>query len=154
MSHLYTYACTDMILYLKIYETVFFLGQCCRLYLTLYLFLPTIHLKLFHFLQVGFFLQLISWKFPLFCLTQTNLLQHFIIFSIRKRQVQKPKLGLTSFHIYGIMTTFGGLMKKTGNAYDVIKVYNESMLLSILLTYWGRRLCILKVVMLLSKNLI
>ena len=44
-------------------------------------------------------------------------------------------------------------MEKTGNAYGIIKLFNESMLLKILLTYWGRRVCIFKVVMLLKKNL-
>ena len=44
-------------------------------------------------------------------------------------------------------------MKKTGNAYGVIKISNESMLISILLIYWGRRVCILKFVMLLKTNL-
>ena len=39
-------------------------------------------------------------------------------------------------------------MKKTGNAYGVIKIFKESMLLRIFLTYWGRRVLILKVVML------
>ena len=44
-------------------------------------------------------------------------------------------------------------MKKTGNAYGVIKVFKESMLLRLFLTYWGRRVCILKVFMFLKKNL-
>ena len=44
-------------------------------------------------------------------------------------------------------------MKKTGNAYGVIKLFKESMLLRLLLTYWGRRVCILKVVMLLKTKL-
>ena len=30
-------------------------------------------------------------------------------------------------------------MKKTGNAYGVINVFKESMLLRILLTYWGKK---------------
>ena len=46
------------------------------------------------------------------------------------------------------------LDKETGNDYIVIQVSNESMILRILLTYWGRRVCILKVVMFLRKNLI
>ena len=46
-----------------------------------------------------------------------------------------------------------GLDEKNGNAYGVIKVFKESMLLRLLLTYWGRRICILKVVMLLNKKL-
>ena len=44
-------------------------------------------------------------------------------------------------------------MKKPGNAYGVIKNFKESMLLRLLLTYWGRRVCILKVVMLLKTKL-
>ena len=44
-------------------------------------------------------------------------------------------------------------MKKTGNAYSVIKLFKESMILRLLLTYWGRRVCILKVVMLLKIKL-
>ena len=42
-------------------------------------------------------------------------------------------------------------MKKTGNTYDVGQVSKESMLLRLLLTYWRRRVCILKVVMFLRK---
>ena len=34
-------------------------------------------------------------------------------------------------------------MKKTGNAYSVINVFKESMLLSLLLMYWGKTVCIL-----------
>ena len=45
-------------------------------------------------------------------------------------------------------------MKKTGNAYGVTKNFTESMLIRLLLTYWGRRVCILKVVMLLKTKLI
>ena len=52
-----------------------------------------------------------------------------------------------------MMITFGGQMKKTGNAYGVINVFTESMLLRLLFTYWGRRVCILKFVMLLKKKL-
>ena len=46
------------------------------------------------------------------------------------------------------------LDKKTGNYFGVIQVYKESILLRLLLAYWGRRVYILKVVMLLRKNLI
>ena len=45
------------------------------------------------------------------------------------------------------------LDEKTGNAYCVIKLFKESMLLRLLLTYWGRRVCILKVVMLINTML-
>ena len=44
-------------------------------------------------------------------------------------------------------------MKKTGNDYGVINVFKESMLLRILLAYWGRRVCILKVFILLNTKL-
>ena len=45
-------------------------------------------------------------------------------------------------------------MKITGNAYGVIKFFKGLILLRLLLTYWGRRVCILKVVMLLKTNLL
>ena len=98
--------------------------------------------------------QLRTVKFKSCYLPQANLLQHFIHFQIRKRQVQKPQPSSISFHLYGIMITLGGQMKKTGNAYGVINVFKESMLLRLLLTYWGRMIFILKVVMLLKINLI
>ena len=44
-------------------------------------------------------------------------------------------------------------MKRTGSAYGVIKLFKESMLIRLLLAYWGRKVCILKVVMLLKTNL-
>ena len=45
-------------------------------------------------------------------------------------------------------------MKKTDNAYGIKQVSKEPMLLRLLLTYWGRRVCILKVVMFLRTKLI
>ena len=45
------------------------------------------------------------------------------------------------------------LDEKTSNAYGVIKVIKESMLLSLLLNYWGRRVCIFKKIMLIKTNL-
>ena len=45
------------------------------------------------------------------------------------------------------------LDEKTGNAYGVIKPFKESMLLRLFLVYWGRRICILKVVMLIKTKL-
>ena len=44
-------------------------------------------------------------------------------------------------------------MTKNVNAYGVIKLFKESMLLRLLLTYWGRKVCIFKVVMLLKTKL-
>ena len=102
-------------------------------------FLPTINEELFHYLQVGYFFQLLSVKFTSCRLPQANLLQHLIHFSIRKRQVLKPQPSLISFHLYGMMITLGGSMKKTGNAYGVIKNFTESMLIRLLLTYWGKK---------------
>ena len=43
-------------------------------------------------------------------------------------------------------------MGKTGNVYAVIKIFKGSMLLRLLLVYWGRMVCILKVVMLLKTK--
>ena len=96
---------------------------------------------------------MISVKFTSCRLPQANLLQHFIHFSISKRQVQKPQPRSISFHPYGMMITFGGYMKKAGNAYGVINKIKLSMLQRLLLTYWGRRVCILKVVILLKTKL-
>ena len=45
-------------------------------------------------------------------------------------------------------------MKETGNAYDVINFSKESMLIRLFLTYCGRRVCILKVVMLIRTKLV
>ena len=114
--------------------------------------LPTIHQKIFNFLQVEFLFQLISVNFTSCRLPQAIFLHNFIHFSIRKRQVQKPYLSWISFHLCGMLITFGGYMKKIGNAYGVIKVFKESMLLRILIKYWGRRECILKVVMLIHTK--
>ena len=47
-----------------------------------------------------------------------------------------------------------GARFKNGNAYGVIQVSKEWILLRILITYWGRRVCIFKVFMFLSKNII
>ena len=80
--HIYMHCYDPM--FKNIYETVFFLSQCCRFFSSL--FLLTIHLKPFHFLLVEFLLfQLISVNFTSCCLPQANFLQHFICFSIRKR---------------------------------------------------------------------
>ena len=44
-------------------------------------------------------------------------------------------------------------MRKTDKADGVINVFKESMLLSLFLTYWGIRLCMLVFVMLININL-
>ena len=105
-------------------------------------------------MQLEFFVfQLISVKFRSCSLPQANLLRNFIPIFNKEKQVQKPQLSWISFHLYGMMITFRGMMKKTGNDYGVIKVFKESMLLRLLLTYWGRRVCIFKLVMLIKKNI-
>ena len=68
--------------------------------------------------------------------------------------MQKPKLSLMSFHLFGMMITFWGLMKKTGNAYGVKQASKELMILRLLITYWGKRVCVLKVVIFLKTKLI
>ena len=112
MANLYTYTCIDMILCLKnIYETVFssiniavFFPSffSCQQYIKNY----------FIIYKWDFLFQLISVKFTSCRLSQANLLQHFIHLSIRKRQVQKPQPRSISFHLHGMMITFGGQMKK------------------------------------------
>ena len=52
-----------------------------------------------------------------------------------------------------MMITFRDYMGKTDNAYGVIKLFKESILLRLLITYWGRRVCMLKVVRLLKTKL-
>ena len=52
------------------------------------------------------------------------------------------------------MITFTGLMKITGDAYGVIKYFKGSILQSILFTYWGIKVCILKVVIHLCTKLV
>ena len=37
------------------------------------------------------------------------------------------------------MISFRGLIRITGNVYGVIKHYKESMILNLLLTYWGKK---------------
>ena len=90
-------------------------------------------------------------KFPSFRLPQANLLQNFILFSMRKTSAEtEAKLDFIS-SIWGdhhILRLDG----KTGNAYGVIQVSKESILIRLSIVYWGRRLCILKVVMFLRTN--
>ena len=61
---------------------------------------------------------------------------------------------MISFHIFGMIIASWLLLKTTGNAYGVLKHSKESMLLRLLLVYWGRGVCKLKVVMFLRSKLI
>ena len=154
MAHLYTYLCMDNIIITKeSYQTVFPINVIV-LFSSVSSFLLRILLKLLTFLQVEIFLKLVSLNFPSCSLPQFNLLKKFIGFSISKRRVQKQKLSLIWFHIFGMIIILWGLVKTTGNTYGVLNHSKESMLLRILRVYWGRRVCILKVVMLLRTNLI
>ena len=83
-----------------------FFYQCCRFICQCIFFLANINSKTVSFLQVEIFLELISLMFPSCRVPQANLLQNFIRFLIRKRQGQKPKLILISFHLYGMIITF------------------------------------------------
>ena len=56
MAHLYTYSCMDIILFLKIYYNPFFSANVTVLFADVSSFLPMLLLKIFHFLQVNFFL--------------------------------------------------------------------------------------------------
>ena len=97
-----------------------------------------------------------SWHNKIFILWYfvSKSLSNIIIYLTMKRYVLKQKQSLILFHLFGMIITFWGLMKITGNVCGVIKVSKESMLLRLLLMYWGKRLWILKVVMFLRKNLI
>ena len=110
-------------------------------------FLPTLMLKLFHFLQVVKFSQFDIINFPPCHLPQVNRCQNIILCLIMKRQVYKQKTSLILFHLFGTMIKFLGLIK-TGNDHCVIQVSKESMLLRLLITYYGRSVWILKFVML------
>ena len=80
---------------LKIYIlNLFFLVNVAVLFANLSSFLPTLLLKIFHYLQVGLFLHVISLKFLSFILPQANILQHFIRFSISKNNCRNQKLSL------------------------------------------------------------
>ena len=87
-----------ILILIYIYETVFFLGQCCRFICHFTFFLSHNPSKTLSFFTIFFLLiLLISLKFPSCCLPQANILQHFSCFSIRNIRVQKPKL--ISIHI-------------------------------------------------------
>ena len=93
-----------------IYLTIF--CQCYLLFADVSSFLLMLLLNSFIFYKFNFSLELISLNFLSCRLPQSNLLQSFICYSIMKRQVQKPKLSFISFHLYGMMITSWGLMKK------------------------------------------
>ena len=154
MAHLYTYAFMDIILSIKRKLSNRFSVNVIVLFSDVPSFLPMLLPKLFHYLQVEYSLKLTLLKFISCRLPQTNLLQNFIRFSIRKIQVQKPKVGLISFILFWAVITFWGLMKTTGNAYSVLKYSKESMLLRLLLMYWWRRVRTLNVFIFLRKKLI
>ena len=154
MAHLYTYVCMHIITYLPQNNlTVFFLPNL-PLSCQCYFFPANFTAKTLSFLQVVILIKLTSIKFPSCHLLQVNNCQNFIFCLITKIHAQKQKQSLILFHLFGMMITFRGSIKIIGNAYGVIKNSKESMLLRLLLTYWGRRVCILKVVMHLRTKII
>ena len=109
-------------------------------------------LKLFHYLQVGFFSSVDIIK--VFCHAvyhKTIFFSISFVFQWGKDKCRnETKLDFISSiwdddHILR-------LDKKIGNAYGVIQISKEWMLLRLLLAYWGRTVCILKVVMLLRPK--
>ena len=124
MAHLYTYSSMDNIIYFKRKLSKQILSML-PFYLPIFLFLDNSTTQLFHFLLDEIFLKLISLNFWSYHLPQANLLQIFIRSSIRKIYVQKQKLSLISFHLFGIMITFWGLTKTTDNSYGVLKYSKE-----------------------------
>ena len=123
-------------------------------YLPVLFFLFDTTAKTLSFLLVVIFLKLASLKFSSCNLPQVSFWKNIIYCLIMKICVHKYKQSLILFHLFGMMIIFWGLMKITGNADGVLKHSKESMLLSLLLTYWGRKVCILKLALYLWKNLI
>ena len=155
MAHLYTYSCMYIILFKYIcILNRFFPVNVTILFADVSSFLPMLLLKPFKFYKLIFFLELRSVNLLSCRLQQANIPQHFICYSIRERKLQKQKLSLISFHLYGMMITFWGLAKKTSNDYGVINVSKESMLLRLLIMYWEKRVGILKFIMFLCTKLI
>ena len=152
MAHLYTYPCMDIIISIKRKWSKIFSVDIIILFSNVSYFLPILLLKLFHFLQVGIFLKLISLNFQSCWLPQVNLIQNCISLSISKRHVQKQKLSLIIFHLFWMMIIFLGFTREPRNDYAVLNYSKESMLLRLLLMYWERRVFIIKVVTLLRKN--
>ena len=141
MSHLYTYTCTDMILYLiYIYETVFFLSQCYRFYLSLYFFLPTIHRELFNYLQVLFFISVDISKVYVMSSPRSQSSPAFHSFFNKEKKIAETATKLDFISYIWDDDYIRKLDEKNGNTYGVIKSFKESILLSIFLAYWGRKL--------------
>ena len=155
MAHLYTYPCIDMILSLKyIYEPCFFSVNVAILFATLYFFLQSLFLKLFHFLRVEMFSLVDISTFSFTSSTTIHCSSEFHSFFNKEKTSAKTETKLyfiSSIWDYDHIRRLNG---KTGNACGVIQVSKESMLLMILLTYWGRRVSLLKDVMLLKTNII
>ena len=105
MTHVYTYSCMDIILSIKKLSNRFSVNVIVLFDDDNHLF-ANVTSKTLSFLQVENFLKLVSLEFPSFCLPQFNIFQKFIRFSIRKRQGQKQKLSLISFHLFGMMIKF------------------------------------------------
>ena len=143
MAHVYTYSCIDMILYIyNINETVVFPRLIWPFFCS-HFFWPTIHQELFHYLQVGLFISVdISKVYVMLSPTSQSYPEFHSFFNKEKTSAETAtKLDIISSiwdddHIRRVD-------EKTGNAYGVIKLFKESMLLRLLLTYWGIRVCIL-----------
>ena len=123
-------------------------------FFVLLFFLANNTLKTFSFFyKLDFLFQLISVNVSSCCLPQANLLQNFIHFFNKENTSAETTTKLSFISSIWDDDHIWRLDEKTGNAYGVINVFKESMILRLFLTYWGRRVCTLKVVMLLKKNL-
>ena len=151
MAHLYTYLCIIIIISVT-KKSNHFPCQCYHFICQCYLFLTNVTAKTISCFTSCSFSQVDIINFPLFHIPQVNRCQNIIICLIIKRHIKKQKQNLILFNIFGMIITFWALMKISCNAYGVIKVSKESIILSLLVTYWERRLCIFEVVMLLGKN--
>ena len=139
---------------LKIYILTVFFSQCCRFICRCILFLANVTSKTLSFFTSGFFSWVDITKVSVILSTTIQYSSTFYLcFNSEKTSAEtETRLDFISYiwdddHILI-------LDEKSGNAYGIIQVSKESMLIILLLTYWGRRVCILKVIMFLRKNII
>ena len=142
MAHLYTYTCINNILHVKRKILRVLSSQCYRFPVSITDFLPMLPLKRFYYLwfimssQVG-----IIKVYIMFASTSQHLSKFHPLLDNKKACAEKEKK-LVLFHLFEIIIAFRGLMKITANTYGVINHSKESMLLSLLIFYWGKRTCI------------
>ena len=131
----------------------FFSSINLAVFFVLSFFLLTIHQELFHYLQVGFFISVHISKVYVMSSPTSQSSPSFHSFFNKENAGAETATKLNFISSIWDDDHIQRLDENTVNAYGVIKILKESMLLRLLLTYWGRRVCILKIVMLLKTKL-